>query len=250
MEEYRLDEKIQDFLNGDLEESEKKELAEELSNSPEKLEAFRFDKGLHQVLQHRELFEVRDLVRQSIERTGPTNPRKRNFRPPRNGWLLLFGSLVIIALGIWGFGHYQRAQQRTLAQQLSESYLSPLENVLLIDAETEPVLSRGMQAYSQGAYTDAIVDLDNYFSRTADWNAGLYLGIALLLEQQVAESEVILQQVVEQGDHISSLEARWYLSLALLKQGEIEQAKSQLLLLSQEESPETENAKSLLQEIQ
>lgn len=250
MEKYRLDKKIQDFLNGELEASEQKELERELAASSDKQEAYRFDKSLHQVLKHRELFEVRNLIRQSIEREDPPSSKSRKWRRPRNGWWILLGSLTLIVLSFWGISEYQRSQQLAEAHQLSDSYLRPLENVLLIDEATEPVLSRGMQAYSRGAYADAVTDLENYFNRTSDWNAGLYLGIAYLFEQQPSQSEEVLQKVVEQGDLITSLEARWYLSLGLLQQGKIEEAKVQLQILRREDHPEHEKVDALLQEIQ
>ena len=106
---------------------------------------------------------------------------------------------------------------------------------------------KGYQAYDNGQYREAIINFQNALKKNDDPVVELCLGNAYLSLGQADKAEASFRNMLNHHEDLVT-QAKWYLSLACLKQNKIELAKSSLWEISKS-STYGEKAKKLLKEL-
>jgi hypothetical protein len=224
--DHTFQEKLQTYISGTLEESERAAFELELeANEAAKSEA-EFSRDLTDALRTREKEQVASVIRLAISTEG--------FPPPvQKSPLLKLGlyAASIAAFLLLGWGVYSNLGKRQAEDpEYLKVHLLPLENVIGIPDESliAPVLQDGLKAYDRADYGTAASILSKYFMQTKELNVGLYYGTALLLDNRPAEAIRVLEQVQNANDLPVRESAQWYLALAYLKTKNIANARAVL----------------------
>jgi hypothetical protein len=233
MESFNKQEQIRAWAVGELPVAESKQLHKEAQNSPELREEMHFSRKLNQVLQNRDMMEVGAI----LASIAATEPLPAPSDPPAGSssagsWLL--GTILVAVLALGGFfmGRQQGWWFPTPAH-LASNYLQPMENVINTKESGMTVddLRLGMEAYDRQDYPKAIERLSRFYQKGQDPNAGLFLGVAYLLENQAVKALPILNNAASKTQGPEQEAARWYLALAQLQTGANEQALGTLKLI-------------------
>ncbi|WP_288370385.1 tetratricopeptide repeat protein [uncultured Algoriphagus sp.] len=168
-----------------------------------------------------------------------SNPRTASF--PRWIWAVA-ASLALILVAWWGFqGGFQDPNQK-----LFEAYYETDPGLITAMSGTDSYeFDRGMVDFKEGKYQEALALWKPLLEQNPSGDTLLYfVGMANLELQNFQESKEDLQKILSESSSEFEEDAKWYLALIYLKQGELDQAK---LLLSDLDKPE---AQKLLEEIQ
>jgi len=153
---------------------------------------------------------------------------------------MLICSTVLILLGGIAMWEIEEANKHAHLVAISQKHLFPMENVINIDEESKSPIYMGLVAYERMDYKTTVEKLQT----TPKWQLSpalrLYLGIALLYDNQLTDATEQFQQVIANekkrkedgkqdraGKHYEK-EAKWYLSLTYLQMEEVEKAKALL----------------------
>ena len=222
---FEYQEKMRAYLSNDLSSTERAAFEEELQQAAELKEELAFNKQLHFITTQQDLFEVKDI----LEKIGkdPIQTRKlkgKRWPLSRFYWGVLF--LFLLMLGGFSWWSNQSYQQKLKEQQnLINTYLTPLEDVIRSGNATSITLKRGMKYYADKDYPNAIIALKKQYDGSNDSNAGLYLAISYLLEDQAEESLNILDEIIPTLEDPILETALWYHALANAAQGDVAKAK-------------------------
>lgn len=252
--DFNFQEQLRRYAVGELSPSEREALESALKQSPEAAAEAGFSLRLADALQHREQLQVSALVGGIIAEEGlpPVDPSgsagwlsvSKNFK-----WLLGVAAVLVMGLAVYQLaGAY--LSPPVPVQQLTEDYLQPLENVLYTEDETivNWELKAGMEAYDAGDYAAAADRLAPYYEAAGDPNAGLFLGVTLLMNKQAAQALPVLSEAAGALQGPGREAAQWYMAMAWLQKGQAPKARRVLRAIP-EQSIYYAQAQSLLGEI-
>lgn len=222
--------KIHAYVTGTLTGEDLIEFEKALSENQPLVEEVEFSKQMIWVTENKDLFDVKHQLAELIEST----PLKadynhlEDFKPSssdvsKNGWWL--GGLILLAVlvSIYIFSTKQTILIINDQQQMmiSETYIKPLENVIITDENYPSPMQDGMRAYDDNNYQIAVDNLSLY---QQDDNAKLYLAISYQQLGQHEEAIDILEELVNSDLPNFVVTSKWYLSLSYLKTNKVDQA--------------------------
>jgi hypothetical protein len=174
-------------------------------------------------------------------------------RPARRLGIAAAAVLVVAALGAWGWWisaarHPWREYARTAASYpLAES---PDADLVFRGPIAEPALAEDLAPYLAGDYAESERRLAGRLRRTPqDLTAELYRGVCLLLLGRPGEAIAPLQRAAGSGDPAVGREARWYLALSRLENGDRAVAERGLRELAGSAGPRRAEAAMLLRRL-
>ncbi|MCB0400189.1 MAG: tetratricopeptide repeat protein [Winogradskyella sp.] len=146
---------------------------------------------------------------------------------------------LIIAAGSFWF------LNRNSNEQLYAEFYSPDPGLPTTMSSTDNYeFYEAMVAYKQGHYEDALNTWTNQLKTKVGNDTLIYfVGSALLADKKESEAISYLKEVTNNDDSVFKNDAFYYLGLAYLKEGNIEQAKTNL------EKSGSENSEALLSKI-
>lgn len=249
MENFELQEKLRAFAAGELTQEEKMAVQKEAAQSPEVMEELRFSQKLTQALKHKDLLEVNGIIGGILASEGLPPTTSTGKGGAWNGFLLSLLILGVLSTSVYFIGN-QLNWWQSREEKLVQEFLEPMENVLFTEQTGMAAddLRLGMDAYDQQDYGTAIRRLENYYNRTKDANAGLFLSISYLLEHQPVVAMSVLNKVTRQLNGPAQEAAQWYLALAHLQNDDAELAKTLLKNIPSDGLYGT-SAQQLLQEL-
>lgn len=221
MKNFEIEEKLKDLASGELSSKELSLLLKEAAQSKGLAEDIVFSQKLSMALRHKELLEVNNIIKSTIMNTPlPTLVVDGN----RNIWALMIGFVLVsvLSVGVYTVGN-QQDWWLSQEQRLFNQYFQPMENIIFMDGSDSFVadnLEQGMEAYDNKDYKDAIKKLYAYYELTKDANAGLFLGVSYLLDNQNELAISTLSSIISRLEPVGQEAASWYLSLAYLKNGD------------------------------
>lgn len=219
MEQLEWQEKLRALSAGELNPEEKANLIREARTSETKAAELRFSQQLTTVLKERDLFEVKGIVAGLIIEEGlPSSPPSSFGGKSWSFWALGLTLFLLLSAGVF-FAGQTWGWWANDPQALAQKYLRPMENVVFVeDNESASIedLRLGMDAYDRQNYAKAIQYLNTYYQQTQDGNAGLFLAISLLMENQAVQATPILLSGLQKPGPIQEA-SRWYLALAYLQ---------------------------------
>ncbi len=221
MKNFEIEEKLQSLASGELSPQEREELLSAAAQSKDILDEVVFSQKLATATKHKELLEVNRILQAAMAE----EPLKQLETTNNRGiWMLMFGLIIVGALsfGVYTIGQQQQWWQ-TQELRLFNEFVQPMENVIFMDQSDSFVadnLKQGMESYDKQDYKDAIKKLSAYYGLTKDANAGLFLGISYLLDNQAEQSIAMLESTLPKLENVSQEAGNWYLALAYLKVGD------------------------------
>lgn len=159
--------------------------------------------------------------------------------------------LVLVAAGYFIY----QATKSADTHQIYISHYTPypvIEQGILRGENGTHQVEQGLQAYEQGRYSAAIDLLDRYLTKdTGNVFVQFYLGLSFLSNDQAGQAVEVLKPISERANFKLAYQAKWYLGLAYLKTGAIEQASIIFQHLQQEsEDPSIQRkSKAILKEL-
>lgn len=224
---------IKQYVEGTLSAKDKTDFETQMKGSTELAEEVRQFRQLFIFNKNKHLIEANALlnaVMRDIEIEPDYGKYEKYFKKPFFGsaiprWLL--GGLAVCILVVGGL-FYQKNQATKARQELSTTYLQPMEDIIGFADADQTQAAKAMKAYDLKNYGEAVGLLENVVKNTPDDNSlKLYLAISYLLQGQNLKAESVLQNLIK-GNDLSTIPAKWYLALSLMQRGEKEEAKALL----------------------
>jgi tetratricopeptide (TPR) repeat protein len=222
---------IKAFVDGTMTASLKAEFEAQLAQS----EALQIEVGRYRrldiLLQYSHLIDAQKQLRQVMDAVPITpgyGPFASHFPTPApvifRFWRWILGILVVLLLlsGLWGYRQYSHQQA---LKKLSETHLTPLDNMIgFAPTDTDPA-AEGMRNYDRQNYRAAIEKLSLAVRQHPDdQSLRLYLAISYLLDGQRSLAKPLLRDLVL-TDNVATIPANWYLALVLLHEGNSAEAR-------------------------
>jgi|GEM_PF-5250122 len=213
-------EMIEDFLNGNLDGEQSAQFQEALKTNLVLAEEYRIMKGLYETLDKKDQFDFLDVVEQA--RLDYRRQQKKELTLIKSGWrnarimLLASAALVLLALAIFVLVRNNEAPDY---KALFDKYYTHYNFIIAFRQSGDSVshLNKGMQLYKAGNYKQAITSF--LAARESSWQiTDFYLGLCYLEIGNYAKSVEYLKMVSDSSTD-QQYEARWYLALAYLAQG-------------------------------
>ncbi|GAB4497752.1 MAG: hypothetical protein OHK0019_31930 [Saprospiraceae bacterium] len=225
---YTLQEKIQLFINGELDETNQRALLEQAQADPLVADELRFSQSLARALRYPALVDASAILRTVIAEEGAPPPAPSNAISSSNWWA--WASLLVITI-LSLIGGYFWAENAGLfdsrTQKIARAALQPLDNVVFLPNNNNQTLTdyqAGMAAYDAKRYDEATRLLDAYVSQNPDNAARVYLGVARLMLGQSKEAIPPLADAAQSPEPPIQETALWYLALAYLQNNNVRAA--------------------------
>jgi tetratricopeptide (TPR) repeat protein len=150
--------------------------------------------------------------------------------------------LTLLTLGLW-LGEPDRIPPAPAPQ--GPWHDLPVARVAYTPAAEDTNLSQAMSPYTQGDFSEAERRLGAYLEeRPGDRRAQLYRGVSLLLLGRTDEAIPPLESATAAAGSLGA-EARWYLSLGLLKAGDTTRALAELDAVAQQSAQHLAESRAL-----
>lgn len=234
-EEALLLQKIEDYLADELPQKERQEFEQQVAENPDlqnKIQSVkRADQFLGDWLQADILDDVERIAHVEIDQTQPTSqtapisPKRR--RISLRNWGIAASLLFLSVFGYYFLYLPSQYSNQAIVEAVYEVY--PGQGNLLSANPTDSVGSfyQAMALYDQAKYDQAIVGLQQITkSDPSYWMAQLYLGNALLAEQNPQAAIPVLTRIANQAAFQD--QSLWYLALAQLQNGQATAASQSL----------------------
>ena len=231
-------------LRGELTGLEQKALEAQLEADSSLRDELEFHRGLHQAVGDKRLDYFQELVKESeqnyFKQAGKKKFSTKNFRR-----IAAVAVLVIMAtIGYFAFS--SQPSPDTLFATYFEPYQSPgtFRSEDLTSFDQDFIL--GLARYDEGQYAEAAQSFTKTLEKTPEKDIAVFLrGVSYLATNQAEQAERDFQAVIADEQSLFVEQARWYLSLLYLKQGEPDKARKSLNKIKP-----SEEVKQLLRKIE
>ena len=224
MNRENIFEHIEAYLAGELTEAEKTAFEKEIAADNELAEEVALQKDTHKILevfaQNTYKEKLRDIDAK-IESEGKVKPLWQRMAQSRIYSIAAVILILIASAYVW---QAIRLDTGRIADQAFQPYMN-IVNVKGDNPNIDDLLQSGVSAYQDGNYAQAIEDLTKVLAESPDNSmAAFYLGTALVANGQPKESIQYLEKA--KTSSLFSFVTDWYLGLAHLKAGNIDQAEA------------------------
>lgn len=226
----QLQEKIKDYLDGQLPPGDQKAFEQDIQASEPLAEEVRRYRQLRILSKNAPLIQGKAMLNNIMDEHtiepdyGQYESYFKKSLWEHRIWRWLSG-LLVLAVIAGGTFYYQQAQEKQALTALADDQLRPLENMIGFAADDQSTAAMAMRAYDQRNYSSAIAGLQTAIQESPDDNSlRLYLAVSHLLLQQHSEAESLLRELT-QTDDLTTIPAKWYLALSLVQRGEKEKAR-------------------------
>ncbi|MBL7995148.1 hypothetical protein JNM05_07220 [bacterium] len=196
-------------------------------------------------------FDSEEELRIQIEHTRREIRKKFHRSAPalRGSKLAYYAAAALVLIAFSGFSYWMSHDPN---RQLADEYLKPYSNTIPLSRSQsqETLLEEAMAAYDLEHYAVAEAKLSEFIAQNPDnLTAHLYCGISGLMSGDARESLTRLQKAANSQETRIADAAEWYLALANLKLGHINDAKTILVRVVNKNGYFTNSARSLLERI-
>lgn len=243
---------IERYLDGSLEGDQKEQVKKRLLEDPAFKHLYKNEKFLEKGIRYSFLKTKLEQIR-SLEKSLEGN---QDEKPAGKLIFLVYWKPLAAAAGLLfvlaSYFLFFQADPSSLNERLFTAYYEPFDSPGsgLTRGQYDSVVTskqKGYMAYDNGRYEEAISYFQSAINENNDPVVELCKGNAYLSLGQADKAEVVFQKIL--NDQINLVtQAKWYLSLAYLKQNKLERAKSTLWQISQS-STYGEKARKVLKEL-
>ena len=230
---------IEKYLADELSESERAAVEEKAIQSPSFSDELELQRKMIASIRR----EDNQLLREELHHLADQLQITNTYQKKRHYWVYAAASVIVIICTIFLL--------LPSKESLFASYYHPLPESPILRGETaHDSYATAMQKYSIGNYEEALVLLTTIYSQTYDPETELYIGSCLLSLRRAESAISYLENAAHADIQIISDHGRWYLALAYLDTGDLDQARSTLHQLSLEvDHMYQEKSKSLLKKM-
>lgn len=244
---------IQEYLDGKMSPTEKADFDNQIKNSEPLAEEVRRFRQLSILNKNRSLIEANALLNEvmaDIDIEPDYGKYEKHFKKSiweNPNWRWLLGSFAVLLVASSVF-FYQKNQVAKAWANIAKTNLKPMENIIGFSPNTQTQDAKGMRAYDNENYAEAITLLNNASKNDPnDSSLRLYLAISYLMKDQNAKAEALLQELIKTND-LTTIPAKWYLALSLLQRGQ--KAEARILLQNLEvDTTYGDKAKAILKDL-
>ncbi|MEY3242138.1 MAG: hypothetical protein RIR11_3577 [Bacteroidota bacterium] len=228
---YPLQEQIQSFVTGNMDESEQRSFLEQSAADSVTADELAFGQSLVLALKNREMAAASAILSSVIAAEGfpPPPPAAPSFWSKWNTLILSTALVLIVAAGAY-FWVKSSDTPLSESQKIAQSALQPLENVLFVTTDSIALndLRIGMTAYDAGQYSEAVRLLSAYSTQYPELVPKVYIGVSYLMMGQPSRAITPLVDAAQSTELPVKEAALWYLSLAYLADNKPESAQETL----------------------
>lgn len=240
-EEYQL---IIKYLDGHLDEAEQHTFDQLMESSEEFRQEVANTETIIASLKVADRAKRFQDVKDAFEKLDSTN-RKTHPQNIRSTWMI--GIAAAIALLLVGYFSFFNNDTPANSKQLYAQYFEPFPVEAGGKRNSDQVVLKGIELYSQSKYAEAIPLLKELLINDTVAINRIYLANAYLETNQFSEAEILLKEIpIEELSTVMDRYAAWYLSLSFIAQNKLEEAKKHLQSLSESNGYYQEEAIEIL----
>ncbi len=157
--------------------------------------------------------------------------------------------IIILFIGLSAILYTYLNKKSVNANSLFETYYSlPESGMFIVRGENqEGTIQKGLSSYEHKEYEQAIQHFNSALeSDPENYMIQYYLASCYLHKSYIKESIELYKNIILQGDNFYVQDARWYIALAYLKQGNLKESKTHLIKLNEADSNFKSEAEQLL----
>lgn len=221
--------RIQNFIHGQMDKSETATFKQDLDRDPELVEIYRIIKDIHELYadkDHLEFLDILSEIRKDRDKkeAAKSSPAKVWIIANRN-IIMSAAAVIMLALTVYMVVNFlEKPTHRSLFKNNFAHYGHTIQPRDAGDSTDN--FYNGMQLYKVGSYQDALSSLYDAKEKYKQVSA-FYIGLCYLELDKYNKAAIHLKKAAlingEQKE-----EAEWYLALAYLAEGGIEQTENTL----------------------
>lgn len=243
--------RIESYLDSQMSETDRLAFEREMHTDTELAEEVALQRDTRALLKLQGQHSYKQMLQDydaELEASKVEQPTRKIIQPIwRQTWFRAAAGFAFLLIAAYGLIYLQFNNR-----SLSKDAFSPYNNAMTVrdpDAKLNALLQKGMEAYSDEKYEEAIQAFSQLPQDSSQVLARLYLGISYLATDQAEAAIQELDFVKELASPVQE-SASWYMILAQLQVGEQKSALEGLEALISEGSPKYKvDAQALMQKI-
>jgi tetratricopeptide (TPR) repeat protein len=217
-------EQLVQFLDGELNEVEQKQLREELKNNPALSQKLDLIKDFDALTGDKQLSDFEDTLK---EVEGEFRNRKQTSKLNLKLWMQIAATIIIL---ISAATYFLVIKEKTSvsADSLYAAYYHklPADYSTRSNENGNDLFINAIKLYNENKYHEAIVEFNKIIRTDPSNNAArLFLGICYSETNNFEKASGLFNDIIKQHDPIFEEHAAWYLSLCYIKTKKPELAK-------------------------
>ena len=225
--------RLEDFLDGQLNNDELNLFLTELENNKEVADEMNLRLEVNQVIKDKGFLELQDKLAIQFSDPQSKNPIINLGKDFIKTWQLAAASfaLVLVVGGLW----YILSNKPYSTEKLVTKYYKPAHPILQIrsvEINSDDALAKAFRYYKENDFNNAL----KYFkSIESQITAKFYSGVCYIELEQYDKAADCFNQIIYDNDNLFVEQADWYLGLIYLMDNQKAKAVEQFLKVSKEE---------------
>lgn len=267
-DKYRDEELTDKYLNGELSREELQDFERLLAQDEDLMVSLEIEKGLRKIYLEKETLVFREEVRAARAsmkegeellnngRSGEKSPEQKNTARVipfyKRGKFLLAAASVLLLAAITIIFLLISGQAEKSSARLFAGYYEPYpaDGTARSEAGMESPENVAIQYYASGEYAKASGLLKELsLNYPEDDKFSFYYAITLIETNELPSAIAVLETMAGKNSGFFKEQSRWYLAMALLKQGDDKRTKDVLSLIINQKGYNFKEAENLLKKI-
>lgn len=235
MEEENKYEQIEQYLAGGLSDSERSDFEQQLENDSALEQEVQLHEQVAQTLRGEQVHQLRSALKSVDQSWDMENPQtdkaqSRVLQLPFRKVIILAASLLALVFAYYTFSPNTSLSPTDLYADNFTPYKMVLNQRSTSESISDPAtFSAAITAYDNKDFAQAATLFQTLQTAHPEIIAfSFYQAIANLSQKNTSIAIASLQKILATPDHLFVEQSRWYLGLAYLQAGDLDQAKLQL----------------------
>ncbi|MBS0010884.1 MAG: tetratricopeptide repeat protein [Bacteroidales bacterium] len=235
---------IERYLDGNMQNAEKKWFEAELEGNPGLRKELELQKKVNKYVGNQDAMAFRQTLMNAEGRHRKSAAKKRHAAKQLIQYAALFAGLVLI--GTMGYYLMRNSDAADAATKYSPEF-TPLTASRSLPGVIDEAYTRATEYYSSGNYAEAIV----WFNRIvdSDMQVEFMKGSSHMEISQYNDAIGSFSKVLEDNDNLFIEDSRFYLGICYIQTGQDESAKQILETVVNSENRHRKDARKLLRKI-
>jgi tetratricopeptide (TPR) repeat protein len=239
-----LNQRLEDFLDGQLSSEELELFLVELENNKDLTNEMNLRLEVNQLIKDKGFVELKDKLTLQLNNPNSLNPIFNLGKDFLRTWHLAAASfaLILVVGGLW----YILSNKPYSTEKLVTKYYKPAHPILQIrsvEVNNDDALVKAFKYYKESDYNNAL----KYFKSIENQiTAKFYSGVCHIELEQYDQAIDSFTQIVNDNDNLFVEQAEWYLGLIYLMDNQKSRAIDQFMKISQSEGYYTAQANEII----
>lgn len=239
---------IEKYLDGEMNDAEKKWFEKELENNPQLQEELELREEVNIAVNEADIMELRDELKSIHSNLYPENtPAQKKVAMRR--LLIPIAASIIVAVVTFAIHPFNKNYTN---QELLAKYYTPYDAGMSYRSATtteESLLKNAYESYREKRFEDAIKYFEAALKKDLDMASYFYSGMSYLELKKYSPAETNFEVVINNNDNLYIEQAEWYLGLCYIASGQTDRAKQLFTKISKSDSYYAAKAKKLTKHI-